>query len=130
MYANASRRYADDGILHASPARLLTMLYDRLVLDLTRGENAQRAGDVQLAHAQLTHAQDIITELRVTLKLDVWEGAAGLHALYGWWLTELLGANVRRDPERTAAVRSQVEPLRDAWHEAAKAAAAPALASV
>ena len=128
MYANASRRYTDDGVITASPGRLLTMLYDRLVLDLTRGENAQRAGDLSTAHTNLVHAQDIITELRATLKLDAWEGAAGLSGLYAWWLTELLGANVRKEPDRTAAVRRQAESLRDAWHEAVKASA-PALAT-
>ena len=128
MYANASRRYTDDGIVTASPGRLLTMLYDRLVLDLVRGEDAQRTNDPAKAHENLTHAQEIITELRITLKLDVWEGAAGLSSLYAWWLTELLAANIRKEPDRVAAVRKQVEPLRDAWHEAVKSAA-PALAT-
>ncbi|RZS91410.1 flagellar protein FliS [Motilibacter rhizosphaerae] len=131
MYATASRRYADEGVLTASPARLLTMLYDRLVLDLQRGELAQRSGDVATANKELTHAQDIISELRNSLRMDTWSGAPGLASLYNWWLNELVGANIRRDPERVAQVRKQVEPLRDAWHEALRmtTASAPTSAS-
>ena len=49
--------------------------------------------------------------------------------LYTWWLTELVGANIKKDADRTAAVRKQVEPLRDAWREAALATL-PAAAAV
>jgi hypothetical protein len=39
-YANAGQRnqYLADSVLSAPPARLLTMLYDRLLLDLARAE--------------------------------------------------------------------------------------------
>ena len=130
MYANARNRYAQDSVGTASPARLLTMLYDRLVLDLQRGEAALAGGDRPAANAALTHAQDILTELRNTLKVDVWAGGPALASLYAWWITELVGANVRGDARRVAAVRVQVEPLRDAWHQAARTAAATPAAAV
>jgi flagellar protein FliS len=87
-------RYLADSVNTASPAKLLIMLYDRLIL-----------------------------ELRTTLDLDAWDGAAGLANLYGWLLTELIGANIKRDADRVAACRTLVEPLRDAWREAATLAA-------
>ncbi|BFU42128.1 flagellar export chaperone FliS [Krasilnikovia sp. MM14-A1004] len=118
-------RYLQDSINTASPARLLVMLYDRLVLDLTQGEEALRGDDRETASEKLLHAQEIVLELRTTLDMDAWSGAAGLASLYGWLLTELIGANVNRDADRVAACRSVVEPLRDAWREAAAAAAAP-----
>jgi flagellar secretion chaperone FliS len=112
-------RYLADSINTASPGKLLVMLYDRLVRDLVQGEEALRAGDRELAGERITHAQEIILELRTTLDLDAWEGAAGLANVYGWLLTELIGANIARDAGRVAACRALVEPLRDAWREAA-----------
>lgn len=112
-------RYLADSINTASPGKLLVMLYDRLVLDLAQGEEALRAGDRERAADRLTHAQEIVLELRTTLDLDAWEGAAGLANLYGFLITELIGANIRRDADRVAACRTLVEPLRDAWREAA-----------
>ena len=71
-----------EAILSASPARLLTMLYDRLLLDLNRAEAAQLAQDWIVASDNLMHAQDIIAELVSSLNTDSWDGAQGLQSLY------------------------------------------------
>ena len=80
-------RYLQDSIATASPARLLVMLYDRLVLDLVQGEEALRGNDRDTASERINHAQEIILELRATLDVDAWEGGPGLAALYGFLLT-------------------------------------------
>ncbi len=119
------QRYLTDSIATASPAKLLTMLYDRLVLDLSRAEEALRAGDRSTASQQLLHAQDIVMELRLSLRMDVWDGAPQLASIYAYLLTELIGANVRADADRVADCRRVIEPLRDAWREAALSTTAP-----
>lgn len=116
-------RYLTDSVNTASPGKLLVMLYDRLVLDLAQAEEALRTGDRDQASERLTHAQDIILELRTTLDVDAWDGAPGLASLYGFLLTELIQANIKRDADKVSACRGIVEPLRDAWREAAAAAA-------
>ncbi len=117
-------RYLADSVATASPAKLLLMLYDRLVIDLNRGEQALLAGDRQEANTHLKHAQDIVTELHVSLDLDAWDGAPGLAALYTFVETELITANIRGDAAKVAGVRGLMEPLRDTWREAAMAVAA------
>jgi flagellar protein FliS len=118
-------RYLADSTATASPAKLLLMLFDRLVMDLDRGEQALLAGDRAEANTQLLHAQDIVTELHVTLNLDAWDGAAALADLYGFVGTELITANVRGEAAKVAGVRGLIGPLRDTWREAALAAATP-----
>ena len=66
-------------------------------------------------------------ELRSSLDTDAWSGAAGLASLYTFLLGEMVQANITRDPARTATVRSLVEPLRDAWREAAAQVATAAV---
>ncbi|GAA2504631.1 flagellar export chaperone FliS [Winogradskya consettensis] len=117
-------RYLQDSINTASPAKLLIMLYDRLVMDLVQGEESLRNGEREVANDKLNHAQEIILELRTTLDVDAWAGAPGLANLYGYLLTELIGANIARDADRVATCRGMIEPLRDAWREAALLAAA------
>ena len=120
-------RYMGDTVATASPQQLLVMLYDRLALDLERGEAALRAGDHEESSRQLLHAQEIVTELQSSLKVDVWEGGPRLSALYTWLFTELIQANVKRDANRVASCRQIVEPLKDAWRQAAASlAVAPA----
>lgn len=117
-------RYLQDSVNTASPAKLLLMLYDRLVLDLMQAEQALRDGEREEAHDKIVHAEEIVIELRTSLDVDAWSGAPALANLYAWMLTELIGANIGRDAERVAAVRGLVEPLRDTWREAAAAAVA------
>ena len=112
-------RYLGDSIATASPQQLLVMLYDRLALDLERAEAAITSGDRAVSNEQLQHAQEIVLELRASLRVDIWDGGPRLAALYSWLLTELVQANVKNDLRRVADCRRIVEPLRDAWREAA-----------
>jgi len=117
-------RYARESVITASPARLVTMLYDRLVRDLMSAEAALAGRDLGAAHNELMHAQAIVTELSLGLDATAWSGGPGLAALYRFLLEELVAANVNKDAARIAGCREVVEPLRDAWHEAANAAPA------
>ena len=117
--ASLRARYMGDTVTTASPQRLLVMLYDRLALDLERAQTALVAGDRGAAGEQLQHAQEIVLELLTSLKVDAWEGGPRLAALYNWLLTEMMTANVKGDAGRVGSCRQVVEPLRDAWHQAA-----------
>jgi flagellar protein FliS len=119
-------RYLNDSILTASPARLLIMLYERLLLDLAQGETAIRAAQRETASEKIQHAQEIVLELRTTLDESMWEGAAGLAQTYGFMLNELIAANVNLDADKVVSCRVLVEPLLDAWRQAALATAADA----
>lgn len=126
MSGSAQRaQYARDAVLSASPARLLTMLYDRLLLDLGRAVQAQDDSNWPVATENLLHAQAIIAELASSLKTDAWDGAEGILALYDYLMTSLINANIHRDAARTRECIELLEPLRQAWHEAAAALPAP-----
>ena len=116
--------YQRTAIMSATPAQLLGMLYDRLLLDLHRAETAQLGGDWAAATAQLVHAQDIVVELQRSLDLDAWDGARRLMAIYDYVFESLVSANIGRDVELTRECAGRLEPLRQAWHEAAVAPSA------
>jgi flagellar protein FliS len=78
MNASARNAYLGNSVQTASPARLLVMLCDRLVLDLQRGRDAQAAGVREEANSQLLHAQDILIELRSSLDTKAWAHPADL----------------------------------------------------
>ncbi|WP_029430779.1 flagellar export chaperone FliS [Blastococcus sp. URHD0036] len=122
--ASLRARYLGDAVTTASPQQLLVMLYDRLALDLARAGTALEAGDRETASEQLTHAQDIVLELRSSLVVEAWEGGPRLASLYSWLMTELVQANVKCDRNRVASCLQVVEPLRDAWRQAATTLAA------
>ncbi len=115
----ARAAYAREAVSTASPARLLIMLYDRLVRDLVTAEAAIETRDLGKVSSELLHAQEIVLELRTSLDVTAWDGAAGLADLYTFLHKELVAANLGKDAGRIAACREIVEPLRDAWQAAA-----------
>lgn len=122
-YTNTRDAYLQDAVFSASPARLLTMLFDRLVLDLERAEKAITGGVPLEATPHLLHAQDIVTELTNTLNVEVWEGGKQLQALYLHLYSALVAANMNKSVDEIRDCRDIVEPLRQTWHEAADAVA-------
>ena len=117
-FAAARSLYNRDSVLSASPAKILTMLYDRLLLDLQRAETAQRMEDWGAAAPCLLHAQEIVAELMSSLRPELWDGGPGLLALYGYVTQSMIAANAGRDIEKTRECIRLLEPLRTAWHEA------------
>lgn len=122
----ARQQYLEQQVASASPERLVTMLYDRLLVDIDRAHAAQDAADWVAAGRHLTHAQQIVSELSASLT-DVWDGADDLRSVYTYLTGRLIAANVTHDPAATLESRDLVAPLRDAWHQAA--AQAPVEAS-
>ncbi len=118
--AQLRNRYAQDAVGTAAPAKLLIMLYDRLSKDLLQAEKAAVARDIPGTHNNLIHAQEIITELASTLDVDAWAGGEQLLRIYEFCLQELFQANVYKDVQRIHGVREVIEPLRDAWTQAAR----------
>lgn len=121
---NARSLYLTDTVQTASPAHLLVMLYDRLVLDIERAEVALIAGDAAASTEHLVHAQDIVTELMSSLDVTVWDGGPGLMAIYTFLYSQLVEANTFADAQKATACKEIVVPLRDAWQQAAQTASA------
>lgn len=119
MMTNARATYMDASIATASPARLLVMLYERLVLDVQRGLDALQRRDLEETHSQLTHAQDIVMELHSSLKVEAFKGGKDLAALYGYLHQQLVLANIRKDVGIAAECLQLVTDLCETWRQAA-----------
>lgn len=128
MYAtrsvhSAQSAYRENSVATASPARLLVMLVERLVLDGERAHAAQQAGDWPSAHQHLLHAQEIVIELESSLDVDRMPAGKQLAALYQYLRELLVQANVRRSAPTTEEALGLSRQLCDTWREAAMAAA-------
>lgn len=125
-YASARQRYATSAVTTASPARLLVMLYERLLRDMASADQALAVRDYAMANDQLQHAQQIVLELRTSLDTTAWSGGPGLAALYTYLHGELVTANLEKDATRLASCREVVGPLHAAWEQAARSTGSPA----
>lgn len=117
--AQLRNRYARESVTTASPAKLVTMLYDRLIKDLADAEVGLGARNIQQTHNALTHAQDIIREFHSTLDTSIWPEGENLKRIYEWALDMLMNANMEKNLQRVVDVREVMEPLAQTWHEVA-----------
>src|SRR6185437_11471496 len=107
----AQLRYAEDAVLSATPSALVTMLYDRLLLDLRRADAAGQASEWADAAVQAAHAGRILGELSSTLKPGVWDGSEQLATLYGYVSRRVSEAIVHKDVARLAEAVDLLEPI-------------------
>ena len=75
-YAAAMSAYKDSALTTASPAHVVVLAYERLLLDCERAIACLEAG--LPAHDHLIHAQDLILALQINLDVEVWDGAKRL----------------------------------------------------
>src|SRR4051812_26005930 len=123
-------QYVASAVATVGPARLLTMLYERMLLDVDRAVISLRAGDRVEGTEHLGHAQEIVAELMVSLQVEAWDGGPQLLSIYQSLLTELVEASVKSDAARAVACGDLILPLAEAWQGAADELARCASSSV
>jgi len=116
---NPANTYRDHAILSATPSQLVTMLYDRLLLDLRTAHTALETGDDVQATYRLSHAGQIVAMLAGSLDTTVWDEADNLLALYMYVTQAIMSVTASRNPATVVECVALLEPLRDAWHQAA-----------
>jgi flagellar protein FliS len=114
------QRYLEDAIATATPAVRLTMLFDRMVLDLRRADEGFDSSDWKLVNDNLVHVQEILLALRDTLRTDTWGAGSDVAKLYTFLHAELLAANIGKERERARKAAEMIEQLAEAWRRAAE----------
>lgn len=118
MNSRLAQRYHQDGMSVTPGPQLVVKLYERLLLDLHKAKQAMLSNDVEVAHRELVHAQDIVFELDMALDVDAWDGGPALRSIYQHLTSRLVEANVRKDVPIVDECIDVVAPLVDAWQEA------------
>jgi flagellar secretion chaperone FliS len=115
-YAAALSAYKDSAVSTASPARVVVLAYERLVLDCERAVECLKSR--RPAHEHLLHAQELVLALQVNLDVDMWDGAKRLSSLYTFLYEELVWANINKDATKVVFCLEWIGPLLDAWRQA------------
>ena len=118
MVANSyARTYQTQSVMTASPGQLVLMLYDGALRFLRQARAGFEMPEddlrrIEIINRNLLKAQAIIDELQDTLdKRAGGEFALTMERLYEYHRTQLIQANIRKDPELLAPVDlDSVEP--------------------
>ncbi|MGY2873599.1 flagellar secretion chaperone FliS [Marmoricola sp. URHA0025 HA25] len=108
----------DSAMDRANWAELLLMVYDRLVLDVQRGLEAQRRENREETMGHLTHALEIVSELQRSMRVEEHRGGYDLAALYEFLHRRLVMASVGLDTAVTDECLRLVTDLCMGWREA------------
>lgn len=118
-YRQQASRYQDVQVLSASPAQLVVLLYDHLLVSLRRAGITAQANELEQRAEHIASCQDIVGELLSTLDRDRGGAlAANLSGLYTFLLTELVSAGHGGDISRLDRLSVIVAELRDAFAQA------------
>lgn len=104
-------------IYGASPLELIVIVYERLLLELSKTRSLLAEG--REARDASERAIDLI-QLGLESALNMEKGgeiAKNLAALYDWSVVEILKARARKDPEIISGVIRVFEELSSAWRE-------------
>jgi flagellar protein FliS len=115
MSRTAINQYVKNRTATATPAQLVAMLFDGLILALRRSAEAESSGRREESSSQLVKAQRIVTELRCSLNFEAGTLARELDRIYEFVWQTLVKANVSRDPLLVMRCVELIVPLRDAW---------------
>lgn len=120
MDQNHILHYRETQIKTASQGQLIVFLYDGLVRFLDRALENLPVKKYDLVNENLLKAQDIITELSVSLNMEAGDFSKKLFNIYSFLNLKLIEANLNKDPAPLQFVRKMAAELREAWSQAAK----------
>ncbi|MBI4733246.1 MAG: flagellar export chaperone FliS [Rubrobacteridae bacterium] len=126
MSFRANNQYLEMKIQTATPEALVGMLYDGSIKFLNQAINALNAKDWHNAHKNIVRAQNIVSELNVSLdRQKGGEIAENLSKIYGYLSNCLVEANIKKDSKKLAECVSILSDLNGAWREVMKNVKSP-----
>jgi flagellar secretion chaperone FliS len=119
MMINPNEIYQRNQIMMAKPEELTLMLYNGGVKFVNQAKMAIEKKDPAKAHSLIMKTQEIITELMVTLNMEI-ETSGSLYSLYDYMKQRLIEANISKDIEILKEIEGMFQELKTTWSQAMK----------
>jgi flagellar secretion chaperone FliS len=108
--------YAQNEIMHASPERLVQLLYELGIQSVMRARDCNRRNDIAGRVKHINKAFAVLVELGDGLDFDAGgEIAANYARIYDYCRRRLTEANARQSDEILAEVETLLKDLEEAW---------------
>jgi flagellar protein FliS len=114
------KNYKEVEIETASGLKLVVMLYAGAIKFLNIAKEAIYQKKLDVANNNIIKAQDIITELMISLNFEAGDIAHNLYSLYIYMNRRLLEANIEKNAEIINEVIKLLTILKEAWDELLK----------
>lgn len=114
---NPYQAYRTNAVTTASPGELTLMLYNGCLKFINIAKNAIDTKDVEAKNTNIQKAQNIVSELMVTLNMDM-DISKNMMALYDYANRRLIEANIKNDTAILVEVEELITEFRDTWKQA------------
>lgn len=114
---NPYQAYKSNSVNTASPGELTLMLYNGCLKFIKAAKMAMENKQIEAKNENLLKAQNIISELMVTLKMDL-AVSKKMMAMYDYINRRLIEANIKNEPAILDEAAELVAEFRDTWKQA------------
>jgi flagellar secretion chaperone FliS len=113
---NPYQTYQNNAVTTASPGELTLMLYNGSLKFIQLAKKGIQDKNVELKNTNIQKAQNIVSELMVTLNTDV-EISKNMMTLYDFINRRLIDANVKNDVKALEEAEELIVEFRDTWKQ-------------
>lgn len=113
---NPYAAYQQNSVTTASPGEVTLMLYNGCLKFIKQATLAIEENNFQDKNTNIQKAQKIITELMITLNMDI-EISQNMSVMYDYMNHRLTEANVKNDVSILKEVEGLVVEFRDTWKQ-------------
>jgi flagellar secretion chaperone FliS len=113
---NPYQQYQNNSVNTASPGELTLMLYNGCLKFINLAKKAIEDKNIEVKNTNIQKAQNIVSELMVTLNMDA-EVSKNMLSLYDYLNRRLMEANVQSDVSILNEVEEFVVDFRDTWKQ-------------
>jgi flagellar secretion chaperone FliS len=117
---NPYQQYQNNSVNTASPGELTLMLYNGCLKFIKLAKKAMEDKNIEVKNANIQKAQNIVSELMVTLNMDA-EVSKNMLSLYDYLNRRLMEANVQNDVSILNEVEEFIVDFRDTWKQVIQA---------
>ncbi|MEK3887974.1 flagellar export chaperone FliS [Bacillus sp. FSL K6-3431] len=114
---NPYQAYKTNSVTTASPGELTLMLYNGCLKFINMAKNAVETKNIEAKNTNIQKAQNIISELMVTLNMDL-AVSNNMMSLYDYANRRLIEANIHNDIAMLTEVEELITEFRDTWKQA------------
>ncbi len=112
--ANPYEKYRQQNVMIANPVELIIMLYDGCIKNMKLATIAMDENNIQESNLYLIKAQDIVTELVMSLDFK-YPIANELFDLYDFILSSLREINISKDSSGIQPLIDMLNELKKSW---------------
>lgn len=122
---NPIKEYKNVQIQTATQEQLILLMYEHAIRSVQTAKEAMPTKKYDTVSNNIIKAQDIVTELMVSLKMEAGPIAQNLYRLYDYMNRRLIEANMKKDSQILAEVEKILSDLLTTWEGVFRSTSAP-----